>query len=131
MNHYLVYHNPDTMGYPASEIIKFSVVSDKPGGPDLQGSTIWLITGEGTPRKYYLVQRFTADVIESGEDEGFATKISSETGERFSPMRRLDEEEWFRDFQRSRGNFSLGLQPIRDERFITGLEDVASSAATQ
>jgi hypothetical protein len=130
MNHYLVYHNPDMMGQ-ASEIRDFSAVTDKPAGPDLQGSTIWLITGEGNPRKYYLVQRFTADVIQSREHERFKTRISSETGERFSPMCRLDEEEWFRDFERSQGNFAFGLSPIRVERYITGLEDVASSAATQ
>lgn len=131
MPHYIVYHNPDSMGHTAGEISGFSVVTNKPAGPDVQGSTIWLITGEGTPRRYYLVQRFTADSIESGEDEGFATKISSETGEHFSPMLPLDDEDWFADFRRSVANFSLGLQRISDERFIKGLEEVASRGATR
>jgi hypothetical protein len=127
MSHYVVYHNPDIMGYSASQIPsnKFSVLTNKSAGADVQGSTIWLVTGEGTLRNYYLVLRFTADVIESGEAEGFATKISSTTGERFSPLRRIDEEEWFPDFRHSQGNFSLGLQRISDERFIKGFEEVA------
>ena len=131
MSHYIVYHNPDAMDYHASEITGFSVVTDKSPPSDLQGSTIWLLTGEGTPRRYFLVQRFTADLIESGEDEGFKTKISSEAGERFSPMLPLDDEDWFADFRRSVANFSLGLQRISDERFITGLEEVASRRATR
>ena len=126
MSHYVVYHNPDAMGYTAEEISGFSVVTNKSPASDVQGSTIWLITGESTPRRYYLVQRFTADLIESGEDEGFKTMISSETGESFSPMLPLDDEPWFADFKRSVANFSLGLQRVSDERFIKGLEEVAS-----
>ena len=131
MSHYIVYHNPDSMGYPASEITGFSVVTDKPAPPDLEGSTIWLLTGQGTPRRYYLVQRFTADRIESGEDQGFRTRVAAETGDHFHPMIRIDEEEWFRDFLRSQGNFSFGLQRISDDRFITGLEEVASHGTNE
>jgi hypothetical protein len=131
MGHYIVYHNPDVMGYPASDITNFSVVSNKPGGSDLPGSTIWLLTGEGTPRRYYVVQRFTADVIDSAEEQGFSTRVSSEAGERFTPMIRIDEEEWFRDFQRSQANFSLGLQRVTDDRFIRGLDDVVKREGGQ
>ena len=131
MSHYVVYHNPKVMDNPASEIVGFSVVTDKPAPLDLQGSTIWLLTGEGTPRRYYLVQRFTADRIEPGEDQGFRTRVAADTGDRFRPMIRIDEEEWFRDFLRSQGNFAFGLQRISDDRFIRGLEEVAGHGTHQ
>jgi len=131
MSHYVVYHNPDAMDYPASEIVGFSVVTDKAVPPDLEGSTIWLLTGEGSPRRYYLVQRFTADRIESGEDQGFRTRVAAGTGDHFRPMIRIDEEQWFRDFLRSQGNFAFGLQRITDEQFIGGLEEVASHGTHQ
>jgi hypothetical protein len=131
MSHYVVYHNPDAMGYPASDVTGFSVVTDKSAPSDSQGSTIWLLTGEGTPRQYYLVQRFGADRIESGADQGFRTRIAADTGDHFRPMIRIDEEEWFRDFQRSQGNFSFGLQRVNDDRFIKGLEEVASRGPHQ
>jgi hypothetical protein len=129
MSHYVAYHNPQAMGYTAAEVIGFGVLTNKSPASDLQGSTIWLVTGEGAPRKYFLVERFTADLIESAEDEGFATRISSEAGERFSPMIRLDEKHWFKDFLRSNANFSLGLRRITDQRFIHGLEEAPSDRA--
>lgn len=129
VSHYVAYHNPQAMGYTAAEVIGFGVLTNKSSPSDLQGSTIWLVTGESAPRKYFLVQRFIADLIESAEDEGFATRISSETGESFSPMIRLDEKEWFKAFLRSNANFSLGLRRITDQRFIHGLEEAANDPA--
>ena len=129
MSHYVVYHNPDTMGYSAEQITGFSAVTDKPAPPDLQCNTLWLLTGESTPRRYYIVQRFTVDRIESGEDQGFRTRVVADTGQHFRPMVRIDDEEWFSDFLRSHANFSLGLQRVSEDRFIRGLEEAASRGA--
>ncbi len=131
MSHYVAYHNPDSMNYTAEEITGFGVLTNKSPRADLQGSTIWLITGQGKPRRYSLAQRFTADIVESGEDEGFATRIAAQAGDRFSPMLPLDDEDWFADLKRTVANFSLGLQRITDERFIRGLEEVASRGTVQ
>jgi hypothetical protein len=89
---------------------------------NVAGSRIWLITGEGQPRKYFLVLWFLADVVESGEDEGFKTRVAGEHGQRFDPMIPLDDEEWFLEFKRTRANFSLGFSPINESLFVEGFE---------
>ncbi len=45
MNHFVLYHNPDTMGYDA-EIIGFSGVTAKPVEAAL-GHRVWIVTGRG------------------------------------------------------------------------------------
>lgn len=122
MTDYVVYHNPDVRGFSASECQGFSVLTDKTPVGDIGGNRIWLITGEGKPRRYYLAATFIVERVTSGQSEGFATCISADAGQRFQPMISLDVEDWFPDFRRSQGNFSLGFQPIREERFVRGLE---------
>ena len=124
---YLVYHSPDSMGWTADEIEDFAIVTNK-STVDVIGDKIWLITGEGRPRKYSLVGWFIADSVGRSGDSAFGKRISGTQGTWFQPMPRFDGEEWFADFRRSQGNFAFGLQPINDQRFIRGLEAICATA---
>jgi hypothetical protein len=124
MSNYIVYHNPDQRGFTANRS-DFSILTNKTAPRDVCGSTIWLITGEGKPRQFFLALKFVADEVQSGEDEGFRTRISGEHGQRFDPMVRLDGETWFAEFKRQRANFSLGFGEIKDPEIIAGLERLA------
>src|SRR5213080_1431177 len=101
MSNYIVCHNPDQRGFPANQS-DLSILTNKAAPRDVCGSTIWLITGAGKPRRFFLALKFVADEVRSGEDEGFRTRISGEHGRRFDPMVRLDGEPWFAEFKRQR-----------------------------
>jgi 5-methylcytosine-specific restriction enzyme A len=121
MRDFVVYHNPDSMGQVVSEGSGFSAVTDKNVG-DIFGDRVWLLTGEGSPRKFYVRSYFTVDKLEPGSGQGFITRISGETGEVFDPMIEIGTEDWFVDFRKQQGNFAFGFQPINDFRFVAGLE---------
>ena len=125
MSNYIVYHNPDKMPFPASEST-LAVLTNKAVSQSVCGSTIWLITGEGRPRQFHLVLNFVANVVESGKDEGFHTRVRGERGHKFDPMIRIDDQPWFGEFKRRQGNFSFGFSSINDDRVVAGLEALVS-----
>lgn len=125
MEHYIVYHNPDTMGYPVSEVQTFSVFTNK-AVTDVRGSRIWLIGGKGKPRTYFLWGYFVADDVVPAKKADFRNCITGSKGQRLQPMPQVDDEEWFDDFKRSLSNFSLGFQRITNERYIRGLKSVVA-----
>ncbi|MBA3351214.1 MAG: hypothetical protein H0U23_02095 [Blastocatellia bacterium] len=124
MNDFLAYHNPEKMGERAIDLEVHAVLTKKEV-PRIIGDRVWLVTGEGSPRKYYLCDWFIVDRIETIDDPYFRKRISGRAGNFIRPMRRLDEHEWFPDFKRSNGNFGLGFQPINEVRFIKALEKIA------
>lgn len=124
MKDFIVYHNPDSMGSSAGELTELSVVTNKPVS-NIKGDRIWLLTGEGHPRRFYLCAWFIADHVDRGDDSEFGTLIRGSEGKLFRPMRELTSEEWFPDLKRSQGNFAFGLQTISDSRFVRALEQVA------
>lgn len=128
MSEVIVYHNPDSMGYPASEVTGPEVLTDKRLSDDAVGDRIWLLTGEGQPRRFFLRGVFKADCVESGEDEGFRTRVRGSNAKFFDPMIELTNREWFRDLKRSQGNFAFGYQTVSDPRFVRGLESAILDA---
>jgi len=125
MADFVVYHSPERMGYPADTVHGFSLLTNK-NVPSVVGSRVWLLTGEGTPRTYCLRGCFTPNKRLRTEESGFLWLVE---GPRASgvklPRRRwavLNGKSWFEDFRRSQGSFAFGLQVIRDERYIRGLE---------
>jgi hypothetical protein len=126
MKDFAVYHNPDVMGLSVEKIDGLSIVTDKKVS-DMQGHRVWLMTGEGRPRTFLLRSYFIVDRFEIGD--GYQTKLSGKDGRVFDPMLELNKEEWFDDFKRSQGNFAFGLQRIKDEEFIRGLEALAEVAS--
>lgn len=128
MKDYVVYHNPDVMRTPVTKIDPpFLAVTNKKVA-DERGSRVWVLTGEGKPRTFFVRSYFFVDEIGSGAAYGFETKLSGTTGKVFAPMIRLDDLEWFDDFKLTQGNFSLGFNAITETRFIKGLEAIAAGA---
>jgi hypothetical protein len=131
MADFVVYHNPDRMGYSARKVTAFRVVTNK-DVPLIIGSRIWLITGDGRPRTYSLIGHLTAMNRRRNAQTGFAWEISAPLSAGIqipaSQWPELNHEPWWDDFLASQGNFGFGLQIIRDLRFIKGLEDVLSRA---
>lgn len=123
----VVYHNPDSMGFPATDVSEPDIVTNKPVSSASAGSRIWLLTGEGRPRRYFLRGVFVLSEIGAGDERGFRTRIRGTDAQFFTPMVELTHEEWFPDFKRSQGNFAFGFQRISDDRFIRALESLAAS----
>jgi hypothetical protein len=64
VKHFVVYHNPEKMGYAAEAVPELCFVTNKPVG-NLIGNRIWLIQGEAKPRRYVLerkVQEFSREL---------------------------------------------------------------------
>ena len=120
----IVYHNPDSMGYPASQVVEPVILTNKRVSKDAVGDRIWLITGDGKPRKFFLRGFFIATNVESGEEEGFRTRVMGVNEHFFSPMIEL-KGAWFEDLKRSQGNFAFGYQVVTEGRFVQGLEKAA------
>jgi hypothetical protein len=119
------------MGYPADVVGNCNFVTNK-NIPSVIGSRVWLVTGEGTPRVYYLTGCFTPTKRSVYGEQGFMWLVegSPRSGVR---LRRkqwpvLNGEPWFKDFRRSQGNFGLGLQAIKDSRYVRGLEKALRKA---
>jgi hypothetical protein len=131
MADFVVYHTADRMGYSAAAVRGFSLLTNK-NVPSVIGSKLWLITGEGTPRVYYLRGHFTPNRRTRTEESGFMWLVEGPpTSGVKLPRKRwavLNGRPWFVDFRRSQGNFAFGLQAIRDERFIRELENALTQA---
>jgi hypothetical protein len=91
------------------------------GPKNIIGSRVWLITGEGTPRTYFLRSWFIVDAALPGTEHGFKTKLMGKKCQVYDPMVMLSEQGWFREFKRRQGNFGLGLQVITDRDARAGM----------
>lgn len=123
MSDFVVYHNPDSMGYPAEEVDTLSVVTDKAATAAL-GSRIWLLTGEGTPRTFYLCGWFTATAVTPEPSGAFNTLVKGTAGVMLRKKRWpvLNHLAWFAAFKENQGNFAFGFQPINQPEVVKGLE---------
>ncbi len=121
MNHFVVYHNAETMGFDARTIKGFSIVTTK-STMGVVGSRIWLIAGRGTPRTYTLVQTFIAEKAGRLPDAPNVTEVSASIGTKYRPELPLNHLPWFPEFKRTVGNFGLGLQRIASPVFIRELQ---------
>src|SRR5438477_10933251 len=127
MRNFVQYHNPDVMGRPYKPSRgEFVIVTDKVE-KSLRGAMVWLLTGKGRPRQYYLCSIFTVDKVERGNFGRFHTRVSGSVGRQLSPFVEIGELPWFPELLKAAGNFGFGLQPISKEGIIRGLQEVASS----
>ncbi len=127
MRNFVQYHNPDVMGIPyKSSTGNFSIFSDK-FFRSLVGATVWLVTGKGQPRHYYLCSTFTVDRVEGDNAGRLRNRVSGSVGQDLDPFVEIGEMSWFPELLKMTGNFGLGLQPITNKTIIRGLEDVVSS----
>ena len=124
MEHFVQYHNPDLIGTGVAEVAEhedFLIGTNKTPPRGVLGSTVWLIGGEGRPRRYFLCYRFVADRVLDAPDDLFRYTISGTAGRRSVPPRDLTDEVWFGAFLRFNANFSLGLRRI-PEAYVPLLE---------
>ncbi len=123
MRHFVQYHNTELMGYACDEGDDnlFAIVTNK-STSDLEGHTVWLISGEGRPRKYALCEVFIVDEVgETDATSDFKFYAEGE-GTAFRPPISLNHLSWFKQFLADYQNFSLGLREIKEEAYIRELE---------
>jgi hypothetical protein len=101
MRDIVVYHNPDSMRFPATDVEEPEIVTNKPVSGTAIGGRIWLLTGEGEPRHFFLRGVFTITEIGAGDERGFRRRVSGTDARFFTPMIELTNEEWLPDFKRS------------------------------
>jgi hypothetical protein len=118
----VVYHSPERMGYSVAGSREPYFLTNKRVSRGALGTRVWLITGEGRPRRYWLRGTFTVASLESGDDEGFRLRVRGRGARWLSPMVDLTDAEWFDAFRRSQGSFAFGFQGIADARFVRALE---------
>ena len=123
MKHYVVYHNPEKVGYTAGKVETFNIMTSKSTKCALD-NRIWLITSEGTPKNYYLVSTFIVDNVGYDLELSYRNTASGSDGKTFRPMIRIDDKPWFKEFMKSQANFSLGFNLIK-EKYSDLLEKVA------
>jgi hypothetical protein len=124
---FVVYHKPERMGYDAIEVDKLSIYTDK-APQNAAGGRVWLLTGEGSPRKYLLRAAFVIEQVGTSDKPDFRTCISGKAGHLFHPMPVLNDELWFSAFRKSQGNFAFGFQPIGRKDAVAGLTKLLSAA---
>lgn len=133
MENYVQYHNAEVMGISCHEFDEsagFGIVTNKPVSK-LVGNRIWLISGEGKPREYFLCYWFIVDEVgQADEDSGFKFYASGQVGVFLRPPILLNQVFWFGDFLKSQQNFSMGLRKIED-KYITELEKLAGGDEQQ
>jgi len=98
------------MGYSASDLTEPMVLTDK-NTNHLISNVIWLISGEGKPRKdFYLAAVFQVTRIHENPSEfpDFRYSVHGE-GTIFGETIRLNDEPWFNNFKSRMQNFRFGL----------------------
>jgi hypothetical protein len=128
MTDFVVYHNTDQMGELTDSGEWLSVLTNK-SHLDVLGERIWLIVGEGQPRKYYLGMWLRAEAVEPDATGVFSTEIRGRgrvLGKDERPL--LNDASWFAAFLRRQGSFGFGLNPVGDAAVERELETLAERA---
>lgn len=126
MRHFVQYHNPDKMDPFRPSKKMFGIVTDKRAGLR-EGDTVWLVTGKGRPRQFFLCETFVVEKIDSQGAGKFRYRMSGSDGKSLYPLKIDKGSSWFRELLRITGNFRYGLQPISSKAIIQSLEKVSSS----
>ena len=121
----VVYHSPERMGFSVAASREPYFLTNKRVAPDAVGTRVWLLTGEGRPRRYWLRGTFTVARVESGADEDFRLRVWGADARWLDPMVDVTDAEWFDALRRSQGSFAFGFQTIADPRLVRALEGAA------
>lgn len=123
MTDYVVYHKAELMGYDALDVDKLAIYTKKPASGAI-GSRVWLIAGEGSPRKYRLRATFLIGGIEPSDKPPFKSRVSGTDGQFLDPMPLLNSQPWFPAFVEEQGRFAFGFNPIKNADAEKGLRAV-------
>jgi hypothetical protein len=124
MRHFVQYHNADTRGrYRAGK--GFGIETNK-AVDGLLGDRVWLVTGEGAPRRYFLCETFIVDGID--RNSGVQGNVAfGHGGAGFEHPASIDQFSWFEDLREATGNFAFGLQRVKSQKIIRGLRRVLAT----
>lgn len=123
MSDYVVYHKAEKMGYQALDIEKLAIYTKKPTDGKT-GNRIWLIAGEGSPRRYHLRATFLIGGVEVSEKPGFKFRVTGTDGQLLDPMPLLNNEAWLPRFVKEQGSFAFGFNRIKNAAAVTGLRNL-------
>ena len=97
----------------------------------LLGNTVWFIVGDGaSPKRYSLGSVFVVDAVGDADHQEFRYTASGR-GHTFQPPLPLNELPWFSELFRRMAHFSLGVQEVKDPRFVAELIGLAKEAGYQ
>lgn len=110
------------MGYSSTAIAAPRVKTSKPV-VGLEGSTVWLVAGEGKrPKSYYLASRFVITTCSPDKYTGtdLPNEVSGE-GILFGARLNLDGLSILEDLRRVSANFVNGFFELRDPSVVVAL----------
>lgn len=126
MRHFLAYHNEKKMGYSCKDISNPRVKTSK-AVLGLEGSTVWLVAGEGeSPKRYYLASRFVIESCEPNKHSG--TKLTNEvsgSGVLLGTSIPLAGTKLLEQLKRQSANFVNGFFELRDPASLAALKALA------
>ena len=108
--------------YPSSDPTLGIVTNKTRGARPGIGDRIWLITGEGRPRRYSLCSWFDISEITDKRLGSFNIQLKGTHGRNLETFVSLGGKKWFPTLKRRCGNFGLGLMPIDDDEIVAELE---------
>lgn len=123
MHDFVVYHKAEKMGYPALDIHNLAIYTKKPTD-GTKGRRIWLIAGEGSPRKYYLRATFLIGSVEPSDKPAFKSRVTGTDGQLLDPMPLLNGEAWLPAFVEEQGRFAFGFNRIKNSAVIEALRSI-------
>lgn len=123
MTDYVVYHKAEKMGYPAIDVDNLGIYTKKPTRGKT-GNRVWLIAGEGAPRKYFLRATFVINNVEPSEKPDFRSRVTGTDGQLLDPMPLLNTEPWFAAFVEEQGRFAFGFNEIKNAAAVDGLRRI-------
>jgi hypothetical protein len=125
--HYVQYHRTEEHGPPVIDPDGFKIYTRKPID-GLHGCTVWLISGEGTPKRYFLEYYFVVDEVceHAANESGFTYTVGGKRGQKVSPRLSLDDFAWFQELRTRLADFSAGLSEL-GPKSIAELQRLAAS----
>ena len=128
IGNFIQFHNCDKMEVSPTELSQgrdFAIVTSSKPDKSI-GHRIWLIAGEGQPRRYYLTYSYIADNYKrmpAGSE--FSFLIDGKVGRKYDPPIPLNDLAWFRRLLKTRF-YSHGLTPV-PKAFSSELERLGES----
>jgi hypothetical protein len=124
MRHFVAYHNVERMGRSLEDGDPLRVLS-KRSVQKLLHNTVWFVVGRGeSPKTYSLGSVFiVSELGETGQDE--FKHFARGQGHVFQPQPVLNDLDWFRGFFKDLAHFSLGVQEVKEPRYIEELQRLA------
>ena len=114
------------MGYSCTDIRNPQVKTSK-SVEGLEGSTVWLVAGEGkSPKSYYLAAKFTIEFCNPSKHVG--TTLPNEVSGRgllLGKSIRMNNSALLAQLQKLSANFVSGFCELSDASVIVGLKALA------